>query len=74
MAKQKKPNPTPPAKKLSATEKMIQDAVAKAKARKKSGETDQTWRKEYAASLKVNNGAAPLSQTPFDGDTIKKKT
>ncbi len=49
MTKRKKPNPTPPVVKLSATAKMIQDAVQKAKARKKSGETDQTWRKEYAA-------------------------
>jgi hypothetical protein len=74
MAKSKKPNPTPPAKKLSATEKMIQDAVAKAKARKKSGETDQEWRKQYAASLKVGGDAAPLSSTPFAGEAFKKKT
>jgi hypothetical protein len=53
---------------------MIQDAVRNAKARKQSGETDQEWRKQYAASLKVNDGAPPLSQTPFDGDTVKKKT
>ncbi len=53
-----KPNPTPPVIKLSATDKMIQDAVQKAKARKKSGETDDTWRKEYAASLKVPNQTA----------------
>jgi hypothetical protein len=74
MAKRKKPNPTPPVAKLSATDKMIQDAVAKAKARKKSGETDDTWRKEYAASLKVGGGAAPLSETPFAGEAFKKKT
>lgn len=74
MAKKKKPNPTPPVKKLSATDKIIQDAVRNAKARKQSGETDQEWRKQYAASLKVNDGAAPLSQTPFAGDTVKKKT
>lgn len=74
MPKRKKPNPTPPAVKLSATDKMIQDAVQKAKARKKSGETDDTWRKEYAASLKVSGDTAPFSSTPFAGETFKKKT
>lgn len=74
MAKKKKPNPTPPAQKLSATDKMIQDAVRNAKARKQSGETDQQWRKEYAASLKVADGAAPMSTTPFAGEAFKKKT
>jgi len=73
MAKAKKPNPKPPAKKLTATEKMIQDAVQKAKARKRSGETDQEWRKEYAASLKVSSDAVPLSSTPFAGEAFKKK-
>ena len=53
---------------------MIQDAVAKAKARKKSGETDDTWRKEYAASLKVSGETAPMSSTPFAGEAFKKKT
>jgi hypothetical protein len=72
MPKLKKP--TPPAKtKLTATEKMIQDAVQKAKARKRSGETDQQWRKEYAASLKVSGDTAPLSATPFAGEAFKKK-
>jgi len=74
MAKRKKPNPTPPAVKLSPHEKMVQDAVQKAKARKKSGETDDTWRKEYAASLKVSSDAAALSSTPFAGEAFKKKT
>ena len=74
MTKRKKPKPTPPVAKLSATDKMIQDAVQKAKARKKSGETDDTWRKEYAASLKVGGSAAALSATPFAGDAFKKKT
>jgi hypothetical protein len=74
MAKRKKPNPTPPAAKLSATDKMIQEAVQKAKARKKSGETDAEWRKQYAASLKVSGDAAPLSSTPFEGETTKKKS
>jgi hypothetical protein len=74
MAKRKKPNPTPPVAKLSATDKMIQDAVQKAKARKKSGETDAEWRKQYAATLKVSGDAAPLSATPFDGETSKKKS
>jgi len=74
MAKRKKPNPTPPVVKMSATDKMIQDAVAKSKARKKSGETDDTWRKEYAASLKVASDTAPLSSTPFQGEAFKKKT
>lgn len=73
MVKKNKPNPTPPVKKLSATDKMIQDAVRNAKARKQSGETDQEWRKQYAASLKVQGETAPLSQTPFDGNTTKKK-
>jgi len=70
MPKAKKPAPQP--KKLTATEKMIQECVQRAKARKKSGQTDQEWRERYAASLKVENGTAPLSQTPFDGDTKKK--
>ena len=74
MAKRKKPNPTPPAAKISPVDKMIQDAVAKAKARKKSGETDDTWRKEYAASLKVSGETAPMSSTPFAGEAFKKKT
>ncbi len=74
MAKRKKPNPTPPVVKLSATDKMIQDAVQKSKARKRSGETDDTWRKEYAASLKVGGDAAPMSTTPFEGGAFKKKT
>jgi hypothetical protein len=74
MAKRKKPNPTPPAAaKLTPTEKMIKDAVQKSKARKKSGETDDTWRKEYAASLKVSSDAAPMSATPFAGEAFKKK-
>lgn len=74
MVKRKKPNPTPPAKKPSATDKMIQDAVKNAKARKQSGETDQEWRKDYAASLKVGGDAAPMSTTPFAGEAFKKKT
>jgi PHP family Zn ribbon phosphoesterase len=73
MAKRKKPNPTPPAVKVNPVDKMIQDAVQKAKARKKSGETDDTWRKEYAASLKVSSDAAPMSTTPFAGEAFKKK-
>ena len=73
MAKSRKPNPTPPVKKMTATEKMIQDAVQKARARKRSGQTDQEWRKEYAAGLKVADGAPPMSSTPFDGAAFKKK-
>ncbi|MDR3438503.1 hypothetical protein [Telmatospirillum sp.] len=71
MPKTKKPAPQP--LKLSATEKMIQDCVKNARARKRSGETDDTWRKQYAATLKVGGDAVPLSQTPFAGDTNKKK-
>jgi hypothetical protein len=52
---------------------MIQECVKNAKARKKSGETDQTWRKEYANSLKVATPVA-LSETPFAGEAFKKKT
>lgn len=74
MAKRKKPNPTPPVAKLSATDKMIQQAVKNARARKQSGETDAEWRKQYAATLKVSGEAAPLSETPFSGDSFKKKT
>lgn len=66
--------PAPPPKKLSAMDKMIADCVKKSQARKRSGETDQDWRKRYAASLKVEGGAAALSSTPFAGDTLKKKT
>lgn len=59
--------------KQTAMEKMIEDCVKKAKARKKSGQTDQEWRQNYAQSLKVNSDAVKLSETPFDGDTLKKK-
>ena len=71
MPKLKKPPAQP--KKLTATEKMIQDCVKKAQARTKSGQTDQEWREQYAASLKVEGTGIPLSQTPFDGSTTKKK-
>jgi hypothetical protein len=60
-------------KKLTAMEKMIEDCVKKAKARKKSGQTDQEWRKSYADSLKVGGETVKFSETPFAGDTIKKK-
>jgi hypothetical protein len=70
MPKAKKPAPV---KKPSAMDKMIQDCVKKAQARKRSGQTDREWRKQYADSLKVEVNTAPLSATPFAGDTIKKK-
>ena len=60
-------------KKLSPTEKMIQECVKKAQARKKSGQTDREWREQYASSLKVDGPPVTLSKTPFDGDTNKKK-
>ncbi len=60
-------------KKLSNTEKLIQDCVKKAQARKRSGQTDREWRERYAETLKVDGEAVPLSKTPFDGDTKKKK-
>ena len=44
--------PVAPPKKLTAMEKMIQDCVKNAKARKKSGETDKEWRQQYAGSLR----------------------
>jgi len=69
MSKAKKPAQP---KKLTAMEKMIQECVKNAKARKRSGETDKTWREQYAATLKVAGGTAPMSETPFDGDTKKK--
>ncbi len=69
MPKAKKPAPV---KKPTALEKMVQDCVKKAQARKRSGETDRNWREEYARTLKVDT-AIPLSETPFDGDTNKKK-
>jgi len=59
-------------KKLSAMDKMIQECVKKAQARKKSGQTDREWREQYAKSLKVEDGVK-LSETPFDGDTCKKR-
>lgn len=59
--------------KQTPMEKMIEDCVKKAKARKKSGQTDQEWRQSYAATLKVTSEAVKLSDTPFDGDTLKKK-
>jgi hypothetical protein len=70
MAKAKKQAPT---KQLSATEKLIQECVKKAQARKRSGQTDREWRQEYAGSLKVEGAAVPMSETPFDGSASKKK-
>jgi len=67
----KKPVQAP--KKQSATEKMIEECVKKAKARKRSGQTDSEWRQQYAQTLKVENQTAQLSQTPFDGAATKKK-
>lgn len=65
--------PTQP-KKLSASEKMIQDCVKRAQARKRSGQTDREWREQYANSLKGDGEqTVPMSATPFDGDTNKKK-
>jgi len=71
MPKVKTPPQTP--RKPTATERMIEECVAKAKARKKSGQTDQEWRKQYAATLKVTEQTAPFSETPFAGDTKKQK-
>lgn len=71
MPKVKKP--APPSKKQSAMDRMVQDCVKKAKARKRSGQTDGEWQEQYAATLKVEERAAPLSQTPFYGHTNKKK-
>lgn len=62
-----------PPKKLSNTDKMIQECVKRAQARKRSGQTDREWREKYAASLKVEGEAPPMSLTPFDGDASKKK-
>lgn len=71
MSKAKRP--APPPKKPTTMEKMIQDCVKKAKARRLSGETDREWQKQYAATLKVEERIAPLSQTPFDGSATKKR-
>lgn len=71
MAKPSK-KPAPP-KKQSAMDKMIEECVKKAKARKKSGQTDREWREQYAGSLKVESDAVGLSETPFDGDASKKR-
>lgn len=71
MAKPTKKVQAPP-KKLSAMDKMIAECVKKAQARKKSGQTDREWREQYASSLKVENEAAPMSQTPFEGSAAKK--
>jgi hypothetical protein len=72
MPKAKRPAKQPT--KLTAMEKMIQDCVKKAQARKRSGQTDREWREQYAATLKVEDKTAPLSRTPFAGDTTKKKS
>lgn len=71
MSKTKPKKPAPP-KKMSAMDKMIAECVKKAQARKKSGQTDREWREQYAKTLKVESEAAPLSETPFAGDTNKK--
>lgn len=70
MPKVKKPAQS---KKQSNTEKMIEECVKKAQARKRSGQTDREWREQYAKSLKVEGESAPMSTTPFDGDANKKK-
>lgn len=70
MPRKKKPTPT---KKQDPMAKMIEDCVKKAQARKRSGQTDREWRERYASSLKTDDGTVPLSQTPFAGDTFKKK-
>ena len=59
--------------KPTAMERMIDECVKKSRARKKTGQTDQEWRQQYATTLKVESEALPLSETPFAGDTIKKK-
>lgn len=71
MPKAKKP-PQPP-KKPTATEKMIEQCVKKAQARKRSGKTDSDWRQQYAATIRCDAPTIPLSQTPFAGSTEKKK-
>ena len=73
MPKKPAPKKAVPPKVLSPTEKMIQDCVKAAKARKKSGQTDKEWREQYAATLKTEESAIPLSTTPFEGSTAKKK-
>ena len=73
MPKAKKPTKAKaPTKKLSALDQMVQDCVKKAQARKKSGQTDREWREQYAQTLKTE-ATIPLSETPFDGDTRKKR-
>ena len=72
MGKAKKPAPATKPKAESALDKMVQACVKKSQARKRSGETDRLWREEYARTLKVET-AIPLSETPFEGDTNKKK-
>lgn len=67
-----KKKPAPP-KKPTAMDKMVAECVKKAQARKKSGQTDREWRERYAASLKVEDGAAPMSGTPFDGTATRKR-
>ena len=75
MSKAKKPaaKAKSPTKKLTALEQMVQDCVKKAQARKKSGQTDREWREQYAKTLKTDEPVVPLSETPFDGDTNKKR-
>lgn len=69
----KPPKKPEPPKKLTAMDKMVQDCVKKAQARKKSGQTDREWREQYAQTLKVDTGAAPMSETPFEGRATKKR-
>lgn len=69
----KRGKPTAKARKPDAMDKMIADCVRKSRERKRSGETDATWRKDYAATLKVSGPSVPLSDSPFDGDTLRKK-
>lgn len=68
------PKSTKPPKHPNATDQMVADAVRNAKARRKSGQTSAEWRAGYAASLKPRAPEnAPLSKTPFRGDTNRTK-
>ncbi len=71
MTSQRKPPAAP--KRPTAMDLMIEACVKKSKARKRSGQSDREWRQLYSQSLKVGGAPAPMSETPFDGDTTKKK-
>jgi len=73
MPKVKKPAQAP--KKQSATDKMIAECVKRARARKRSGQTDSEWRQQYSPDAEGRGRDGCAEPNPrLTGRTTKKKT